>query len=68
VIADGLKPLSISHMARIISLDMIGRYNSIEGVMIFVISNRFTNISNMDPKNPQIDNQLGISFDLNKRK
>jgi hypothetical protein len=54
VIADGLNPFSISHMARITSLDMIGRYNIIEGVMIFVISSRFTNISNIDPKNPQM--------------
>ena len=67
LIAVGLNPLIISHIARTISLNMIGRYKNIDGVIKFVTSNMFTTINNIDAMKPQIDSQMGTSFDLYNR-
>lgn len=48
---DGLNPLIIRRIARTTSLNMIGRYKTIDGVIKFVTSNRFTIINNIDAMN-----------------
>ena len=62
-IADGLNPLTINHIARTISFDIIGRYKIIAPGIRPVNSNKFASINNIAAIKPHTANHLGISFD-----
>jgi hypothetical protein len=64
-IADGLNPLTISHTARTISFEAIGRQKKIskDSVMEPNIINKLTASHNGTPIRPQTDKNRGMSFD-----
>ena len=62
-IADGLKPLTNSHIARTNSFKTIGSFKIISSEIIPVTSNRFTIINNMAAITPHTDIHRGMSFD-----
>jgi hypothetical protein len=66
VIADGLNPLTISHTARTISFEAIGRLKKVEIVDKELWPNRGNKLAanpNVAPIRPQTDNHRGMIFD-----
>jgi hypothetical protein len=66
-IADGLKPLTMSHIARTNSFKIMGRYKIINPGIRPMISNKFTTTNKTAAITPHTEIQRGTRFDRYNR-